>query len=320
MPLTRFGPTRRRLELAGARVLITGPARGIGERTARLLAERGSRLCLAGLEPERLSALAGELGPGHVSVETDVTDQAALDRAAALAVDALGGLDVVIANAGVAAYGTVRSVDPEAFRRTIDVNLTGVFRTVHATLPALIGSRGHVLVLASLASFSPVAGMAAYSASKAGVNAFASALRQEVGYLGVTVGTAHPSWVDTDLVRGAESDLPSFRQARSRLPWPANGTTSADDCAAALVDGIARRARRVYVPRGVAVASAFRSVLDGPLAEAIGSRGARRLVPQLEREVAGLGRNFGPPGAAGGPDDPPTLVAAGTRREERRRS
>jgi NAD(P)-dependent dehydrogenase (short-subunit alcohol dehydrogenase family) len=292
MNLLFAGPAAARLRLPGARVLITGPARGIGEETARLLDAKGARLALVGLEPDRLAGLVAELGPEHMWADCDVTAQSSVDAATRRAVEALGGLDVVVANAGVAAYGTVRSVDPEAFQRTIDVNLTGVFRTVHAALPHLIASRGHVLVMASLASFTPVAGLAAYCASKAGVNAFASALRQEVGHLGVTVGSAHPSWIDTDLVRGAEADLPSFVEMRRKLPWPANGTTSVQACAEALVSGIARRSRRVYVPRGVAVASAARAFLDGPLAEAIAARGARRLVPQLEREVDALGRGF----------------------------
>jgi NAD(P)-dependent dehydrogenase (short-subunit alcohol dehydrogenase family) len=296
-PLRRAG-RRRPVRLAGARVLVTGPARGIGAETARLLAGRGARLALIGLEPDRLAALAGDLGPGHLWSEADVTDQASLAAAVHRATDALGGLDVVVANAGIASYGTVRQIDPEAFRRTIDVNLTGVFRTAHATLPHLEASAGHLLVVASLASFTPVAGMAAYCAGKAGVEAFTSALRQEVAHLGVSVGSAHPSWIDTDLVREAERDLPSFRAMRRRLPWPANRTTSVPACAQALVDGIERRSRRVFVPRGVAVVSACRSFMSGPVAEAVGARGARRLVPQLEAEVAALRRPF-PRHAAG---------------------
>ncbi|HEX2091312.1 MAG TPA: SDR family NAD(P)-dependent oxidoreductase [Longimicrobiaceae bacterium] len=121
--------------LAGKVVLITGPARGIGAETARMLAAREARLSLVGREPERLAALAAELGGGHPWFECDVTDQAALDRAVAGTVEALGGIDVVVANAGIASNGTVAVGPVEALVRTIEVNLIGVVRTVSATLP-----------------------------------------------------------------------------------------------------------------------------------------------------------------------------------------
>src|SRR5829696_1877097 len=96
-----------RYAIDGKVVLVTGPARGIGAETARQLAARGARLSLVGLEPELLAALAAELGAGHVWFECDVTHQPSLDAAVAGAVRALGGLDVVVANAGVASNGTV---------------------------------------------------------------------------------------------------------------------------------------------------------------------------------------------------------------------
>src|SRR5690349_9391031 len=101
-----------RYELSGKAVLVTGAARGIGEHTARALASRGARVALVGLEAERLEALAGELGPEHRWFEADVTDQDAIDAAVAGAVDAFGGLDVVLANAGVANNNTVAVSPP----------------------------------------------------------------------------------------------------------------------------------------------------------------------------------------------------------------
>jgi len=277
--------------LAGRVVLITGAARGIGARTARLLAGRGARVALAGLEPDRLSALAGELGGAWF--DCDVTDQRAVDAAVVGTVERYGRIDVVLANAGVAAYGTVRTFDPEAFARTVEVNLTGAFRTVHAALPHVIERRGYVLIMASLASFTPIAGLSAYAASKAGVDALACALRQEVAHLGVGVGSAHPSWIDTDMVRGAEHDLSSFAEARRKMPPPANSTTSVDVCAAAIARGIERRSRRIYVPRTVAVANWLRAAITGPLADRITGRAVAEIVPRMEAEVAELGRSFG---------------------------
>src|SRR5215211_6952280 len=107
-------------QISGKVVLITGPARGIGAETARQLAARGARLSLVGLEPELLAALAEELGDGHVWFECDVTDQAALERAAAGTAEALGGIDVVIANAGIANHGTVAVAPVETLARTIE--------------------------------------------------------------------------------------------------------------------------------------------------------------------------------------------------------
>src|SRR4051812_2384864 len=110
-------------DIAGKVVLITGPARGIGAGTGRQLAARGARLSLVGLEADRLATLADELGAGHRWFECDVTDQTALDRAVGGTVDAFGGIDVVMANAGVASNGTVAVTPVEALVRTIDVNL-----------------------------------------------------------------------------------------------------------------------------------------------------------------------------------------------------
>ncbi len=271
-------------------VLITGAARGIGAHTARLLAGKGHRVSLVGLEPERLAKLAADLGEPHCWFEADVTDSASLHAAVAGTVERFGGLDTVVANAGIANYGTVRIADPEVFAKVIDINLTGVFRTMHATLPHLIERKGYGLIIASLASYSPMPGMAAYTASKAGVEAFGHALRHEVAPYGVRIGTAHPSWIDTDLVRGAHEDMSTFRAMRDRLPWPANSLTSVEVCAAALVRGIEKRSRRVHVPRSVALVSAIRSVMVSPLADTLIARQARRMVPALEEEIRKLGR------------------------------
>ena len=203
-------------------VLVTGAARGIGAGTARELAARGARLALVGLEPEQLAALAAELGPGHSWAEADVTDQDALDAAVAATVERHGRLDAVLANAGVASYGTIRQIDPADFQRVVDVNLTGVFRTLHATLPHLVDSGGYALVVSSLAAFAPVGGLAPYAATKAAVESLALATRQEVAHLGVGVGVCHPGWIATDMVLGTEDDLPWFKASRRQMPWPAN--------------------------------------------------------------------------------------------------
>jgi NAD(P)-dependent dehydrogenase (short-subunit alcohol dehydrogenase family) len=283
----------RRYGLHGKVVLITGAARGIGERGARLAAARGARLALVGLEPERLRALSEELGPGHAWFEADVTDQAAVDRAVAGTVGRLGGIDVVVANAGIANNGTVAITPIDVVARTIEVNLLGVVRTVGAALPHVTARRGYVLLVSSAAAFTVLPGMAAYCASKAGVEQFGNALRLELAHKGVGVGTLHPSWIDTDLVRDQRAELAVFGEVLDSLPWPMNETTSLEACAQALVDGVERRRRRIYVPRTVGLVQALRALVTGPLGDLVIRRRARTMVPRLEAEVQALGRWFG---------------------------
>ncbi|HEX4690471.1 MAG TPA: SDR family oxidoreductase [Solirubrobacteraceae bacterium] len=284
---------RRRQKLDGKVVFITGAARGIGEQSARLAASRGARLSLVGLEPERLEALAAELGPQHAWFEADVTDSESLDRAVAGTVEQLGGIDAVVANAGVANNSTVAVSPVDVVARTIEVNLLGVVRTIGATLPAVTERRGYILIVSSAAAFTVLPGMAAYCASKAGVEQFGNALRLEVAHKGVQVGTIHPSWIDTDLVRDQKADSPTFSKALEELPWPMGETTSLEDCAAAVIDGIERRRRKIYVPRTVAIVQAMRALIISPLGEFPIKRRARTMVPALEAEVQQLGRYWG---------------------------
>jgi NAD(P)-dependent dehydrogenase (short-subunit alcohol dehydrogenase family) len=278
--------------LSGKVVLITGAARGIGEHTARLAADRGATVVLVGLEPERLAALAAELG-GAAWFPCDVTDQASLAAAVEGTVAAHGRIDAVVANAGVASRGTVATGDVEALVRTVEVNLIGVMRTAAAVMPHLITSRGYLLIVASAASFAALPGMAPYCASKAGVEHFGNALRLEVAHHGVRVGTAHPSWVDTDLVRDAQDDMPTFRETLRKLPPPLGSTTSVQRCAAAFVDALQRRRRKVFVPRTVAVVYWLRTLVNSRLSERVIERQARTSVPAMEEQVRSLHRGFG---------------------------
>jgi NAD(P)-dependent dehydrogenase (short-subunit alcohol dehydrogenase family) len=279
------------MKLTGKAVLITGAARGIGAQLARVLTDRGARVSLVGLEPDLLTQLADEL-PGSVWFEADVRDQDALDAAVAGTVEALGGIDVCVANAGVANFGTVEKGDPEAWARCIDINLTGMFRTAHAALPHVIERNGYVLIVSSLAAFSSPPGLSAYCASKWGAEALANCMRHEVGCRGVKVGSCHPSWIDTDLVRDAEHDLASFKLMRDRLPWPANGTTSLEECVATMVKGIEKRKRKIHVPGKVRAADWGRVFANGALADLALRHEAKRIIPQMEAEVAALGRSF----------------------------
>lgn len=274
-------------------VFITGAARGIGAQSARIAAARGARVALAGMEPERLSELQRELGDRHVWCECDVTDQAALDRAVGHTLGKLGRIDAVIANAGIANHGTVATSPANAVARTIEVNLIGVTRTVSAAVHPLIDSGGYFLLVSSAAAFGALPGMAAYAASKSGVEAFGEALRLELAHKGVAVGVAHPGWIDTDMVRDAKKDFATFGEMQRRLPWPLNTTTSIDVCAGAFVDAIERRKRKVYVPESLALVAALRWVTSSRVGAAVLTRQAKAQIPRLEAEVQALGRAFG---------------------------
>jgi NAD(P)-dependent dehydrogenase (short-subunit alcohol dehydrogenase family) len=258
-------------------VVITGAARGIGAETARRAAAAGARVALVGLEPEELERVAAQCGPDAAAFECDVTDWDALERAVQGAVERFGGVDVVMANAGIAPAGMVRSIDPAAFERTVEINLLGVWRTVRACLPQVIERRGYVLVTASLAAALHTPGMAAYSASKAGAEAFANSLRSEVKRLGVDVGVAYFGFIDTDMVRGGEAHPALGQIGRDRL-GPVGRTYPVSAVGKAVVAGMQKRSRTVVVPPWARLLIALRTTIQ-PLSE----RGAYDTAAEADR-------------------------------------
>jgi NAD(P)-dependent dehydrogenase (short-subunit alcohol dehydrogenase family) len=270
----------------GKVVLVTGAARGIGAESARRLAAAGARISLVGLEPERLAEVARTCGPDAIWTEADVTDADALDRAVAATVERFGGIDVVIANAGVAPAGPMRFADPDAFDRTIEINVLGVARTIRACLPHIIDRRGYVLAVASLAAVAYAPGMAAYSASKAAVEAMANALRVEVSHLGVDVGVAYFSWIATDMVAGAD-EHPAFSGSRAELRGPLGTTHPVSAVGEAVLDGIARRRRWVTVPRWLRAVLVLRGLY--PLTDALARSRAHEMDERFARDAAERG-------------------------------
>ncbi len=288
--------------LAGQVVFITGAARGIGAAAARSFAARGAKVALVGLEPAELEQVAAECGADAAWFEADVTDTDAIAAAVEAAVERFGGIDVVIANAGIATGGSVRMIDPDAWERVVEVNLLGSWRTVRAALPHVIARRGYVLQIASVAAIAHAPFMSAYCASKAGVEAFADCLRTEVAQLGVDVGVAYFSWIDTDMVRGADARA-GIGGMREKLSGPAGKTYPLSDVATAVVEGVEQRKRYVMVPGWVRVLK----LLRGPLATLIDLQGRRqvkdveaRLAAEIEREGAAVAT--APVGAGGAAD------------------
>lgn len=229
-------------ELAGRRVLITGAARGIGAATARRLHERGARVALAGIEPDLLATVAADCGDAP-AISCDVRDRQEVEAAVEEAVRQLGGLDVVIANAGVAAQLPILGGDPQVFERTIEVNLLGVYYTLRAAAPHIAHPGGYALAISSLAAAVHPPLLGAYSASKAGVEALADALRIELLHTGARVGVAYFAELDTDMTsRGFGTEAAGrIRRGPSRVAPLSAGIN-------AIERGIRKRARRVVAP------------------------------------------------------------------------
>lgn len=297
--------------LRGKVAVVTGAARGIGAAVALELARRGAQVALVGLEAAELGAVANScarLSSARAFV-ADVTDRPRMAAVATEVVAHFGGADIVVANAGIAIGGLFADSDPAEFDRVIEVNLLGSAGTARAFLPALAAAHGYFLQIASLAAMAPAPLMAAYCASKAGAEALAHVLRAEVTHRGVGVGVAYLSWVDTDMVRGADADE-LLAELRHRQPWPVSRTIPVDDAVGRLVAGISRRAPRIYapawvrvvqwLPRGlVPVAVSWRGPAEvARLADQLAATAQTRLAP------VGPGGRAGSAAAASGPGFP----------------
>ncbi|HEV3125138.1 MAG TPA: short-chain dehydrogenase/reductase [Candidatus Dormibacteraeota bacterium] len=283
--------------VAGRTVLITGASRGIGAETARQLGSRGANVALVGLEPEHLDEVAVQIGGRAAPFAADVRDTAQVEAAVAAAVERFGGIDIVIANAGVATGGSFLDLDPAGFEATIDINLCGVWRTLRAAAPFVVQRRGYLVGVASLAAAMSPPFLSAYSASKAGVESMCDSLRMELRPRGVAVGVAYFGWIDTEMVRTASASYGFFDELvrRSRLP-----VLPVSAAGAAMVRGIERRARRIIAPRRIAPLILGARLLR-PLVEAQGQELVERAIgegmppvstipPRLDSSVRDLSR------------------------------
>jgi NAD(P)-dependent dehydrogenase (short-subunit alcohol dehydrogenase family) len=226
--------------------LVTGAARGIGLETARRLSA-SHRVALLDLDGDAVARAAAEIGDA-VAARCDITDAESVDAAVAHVARECGSIDVCISNAGIATAGALRHLDPDVVAAQLNVNLIGNWRVIHACLPHVVARRGYVLAVASVAAIVPAAGLGAYAASKAGLEQLLDVLRVEVRHLGVDVGVAYFSWIDTDMVRGAERQHPGFAALRQGLRGPAGRTLPVARAAEAIARGVERRSRRVVAP------------------------------------------------------------------------
>ena len=275
--------------LQGQRVLITGAARGIGAALAERLAARGARLALVGLEPELMAQVAERCGEGTFVAECDVSDREQVTQAVDAAAEALGGLDVVVANAGIATGGPLRSQDVRSWERVIEINLLGVMYTDRAALPHLERSRGYLLNIASTAAALRGPGMSGYCAAKAGVEALSDCLRIEMQQFGVQVGVAYFLFLDTDMVRDGEREMPLLDRAKAEMPRALSRTYPLGPAVEEVVHAIAERRRRVAYPRWFLRALMVRQFFASPMAERRAGKSAAVSVREYEQLVAERG-------------------------------
>jgi NADP-dependent 3-hydroxy acid dehydrogenase YdfG len=189
--------------IEGKVVAITGASSGIGEATARLLAERGARVVLGARRVERLDDIAREIGDhGGVAVtcRTDVVYREDLERLVGTAVDRFDRLDVLVSNAGISRIGSISDLDVDGWSAMIDANLRGVLHGIAAALPVFRRQgRGHFVTTVSTAGLKIVPTMAVYAATKNAVRTLMEGLRQESTDGVVRTTSISPGFVDTQL-------------------------------------------------------------------------------------------------------------------------
>jgi NAD(P)-dependent dehydrogenase (short-subunit alcohol dehydrogenase family) len=248
-------------DVNGRTVFITGAARGIGAETARRLHRKGANVALVGLEPERLEALAAELGERAVAFEADVTDYDALQRAVAATVERFGAIDVGIANAGIAFTGPLASAPIEQVERTLAVNFLGVWRTDRALIGEIVKRKGYLLNISSLSAIAHTPLMAPYTSAKAGVEALTDSLRMETMPSGARVGCAYFGFIDTDLVRASFAQ-PSTQGIRRGTPTFISKPAPVSKAIDAIERGIERRSARLWAPRWVGPMITLRGLIQ----------------------------------------------------------
>ncbi len=229
----------------GPRVaIISGSSKGIGRETARLFLRNGYRVVINGRDTARLSATQGQLDDGSgrlLAVAADVTKEDDARHLLLSTLDRFGRLDVLINNAGISMRGRFEDTEATVFRAMFETNLVGSAVMTRAALPALRESKGSLLFISSLAGLRGFPGIAAYSAAKMGLTAFADALRVELVGSGVHVGIVYVGFTEND------PDKTVFRGDGSQEAITRSSQTSQTDVARAIFSAIRRRKKRAYL-------------------------------------------------------------------------
>jgi NAD(P)-dependent dehydrogenase (short-subunit alcohol dehydrogenase family) len=252
-----------RYDLNAKVALVTGAARGIGFETARQMHMRGASVAVLDLDAEQAREAAERIGARAIGVGADVTDQGAMMAAVAEVVEKLGGIDVAVANAGIAqtSFATARGISGEEWERVFEVDLLGVWRTVRAALPQIVERRGQLVVVSSVYAFANGFGNTPYAVAKAGVESLGRALRVELAPHGASASVAYFGWVDTKLVQDAFAQ-PDADRVRDLSPDFLLKRITPDEAGAGLVRGIEERAPRIFVPKWWRYIAAFRGLIN----------------------------------------------------------
>ncbi len=226
---------------AGTRALVTGASKGIGRATAQALAARGAQVGLVARGAAGLEELAAELGNGAIPVAADVTDRESIGGAVEAFMDEAGGLELLVANAGIAHYAPFADQPIEDAEQMVQVNVLGTIYTVGAALPKMLDrATGHIVVVSSGAGLRAFPWAAVYGATKGAQKRFAEALRHELSGTGVSVTTVFPGEIKTELHSHERDRLPDWRSNDEELP--------PEQLAAAIIKGVEADDREVHVP------------------------------------------------------------------------
>jgi NAD(P)-dependent dehydrogenase (short-subunit alcohol dehydrogenase family) len=277
-------------DLNGRVALITGGAQGIGLALAEALVARGAKVALVDLNGEQAERAAARLPGDAIGLACDVTDVSAIEAAVDSTVRQFGGLDVVVANAGIAPPPVPMRVMPrEEFERVVEVNLLGVYRTAAAAIEQIVSRRGQVVLVSSVYAFSNGMLNSPYAVAKAGVEQLGRALRVELSIHRASATVAYFGFVDTELVRNAFEQVRqrSGREPNDVLPGWMIKTITPRQAAEALARGIERRRPRVIAPRWWAIASTLRGIIN-PGLDYLASK-QKRVDQSLRDAEAGAG-------------------------------
>jgi 3-oxoacyl-[acyl-carrier protein] reductase len=191
-------------------VLITGGSKGIGYGVAEALVKEGAKVAITSRSQKSANDAAARLaksGKGEVlALESDVRDLNAQQKAVEAVVKKWGSLDVLVANAGLGHFGNIETLTVEQWNETIDINLTGVFYSIKASIPELKKSKGYIITMASLAGTNFFTGASAYNASKFGLVGFTQAVMLDLRSYGIKVTTIMPGSVATEFSSNAKDD------------------------------------------------------------------------------------------------------------------
>jgi NAD(P)-dependent dehydrogenase (short-subunit alcohol dehydrogenase family) len=278
-------------DLNGKVALVTGAARGIGFETARQMHLRGASVAVLDLSADEAREAAERIGERAIGIAADVTDQNAMMAAVAEVVEKLGGVDVAVANAGIAQkqFATARGISGEEWERVFEVDLLGVWRTVRAALPQIVERRGQMVVVSSVYAFANGMGNTPYAVAKAGVEALGRSLRVELAPHGASASVAYFGWVDTKLVQDAFNQEDSDRIRDLSPDFLLKRITPAE-AGAGLLRGIEERAPRIFVPKWWRYVSAFRGLIN-PLLDRRMESDAKTaaLIRDLDAKALGTG-------------------------------